>query len=141
MSKEFRHYALRSSTRPSKPGALLTTVQVIEAGAVGYAYVNFSDKLVEAVGKKLPRGISLEDPAYLSVESRDSMWEVWALYVRGGVPELMWRQATRPEWLNFHEPRKARNGDNFAEEATSTGRISGRDPATSNTSKGDTNPG
>lgn len=132
MSKENRNYELRSSTRPKKSGALLNTVQVRnELREVGYVYIRFSDKLIEAVGKKLPRGISEADPAYLSVVFSDMAWHIWAGYVSesGGSHTLMWKQSTKPSWLKFHPLKKAKDANDLEAQAlprdtSSTGRSS-----------------
>lgn len=86
--KELKMYAIKATKKPTKSTTLLSTVQVVnEAKELGYCYISFSDKLVEAVGKKLPRGISDQDPALLFVLYIGGEWCIWASYVVGGIPD------------------------------------------------------
>jgi hypothetical protein len=116
VSKELKAYELRATRRPAKSDSLLTTVLVMNAqGEQGYCYVNFSLKLVQAVGKKLPRGISPQDPAFLHVFHSGEEYSVWAVYAREGwnpsSTKLMWTGEGNPSWLNFYKVKAERNGN------------------------------
>jgi hypothetical protein len=112
MSREYKHYELRATNRPSGNSRLSTTVAVIGVnGHPYYCYVTFSEKLVVTVGKKLPRGISPFDPAYLFVDCSKGQYEVWAKYVRDDVGAILWSGSLEdpPTWLNFFKVKN--NGD------------------------------
>lgn len=113
MSKELKMYALKATKKPTKSTTLLSTVQVInEAWERGYCYASFSDKLVEAVGKKLPRGISDQDPAFLSVLYLEGAWHIIAMYTSQDYATLMWKTPNKPSWLSFHKIRKPKKAQN-----------------------------
>lgn len=106
MSKEFKHYQLRATKRPAKCPVLSTTVAVYnERGESGYCYINFSDTFVEAVGKRLSRGVAPFDPAFISVRYNAQLqsWEIWARYLRDQLGVLLWATADKPSWLNFYK--------------------------------------
>lgn len=113
MTKEYKHFELRSVKRPTKASLLLSTVAIRDTeGEEKYCYVSFSDKLVDAVGRKLPRGISEADPAYLHVGfGPPGRWGIWAVYAVDGVARLLWRTecSEPPSWLKFYK-LKVKNG-------------------------------
>lgn len=105
MGKEFKAYALKATRKPARWDILSTTVAVFPAAKEQcYCYVSFSRKLVEAVGKKLPHGVSSDNPAYLVV-TQDTLvpdrWHVYARYVKSAIIERLWTTDTCPTWLNF----------------------------------------
>lgn len=114
MSKEYKHYELRSVKRPTKARLLLSTVAIRDTeGGEKYCYVAFSDRLVQAVGRKLPRGLSEADPAFLHVVfGPPGVWVIWAQYAQGEGACKLWRttDSSPPSWLKFHK-RKVKNGD------------------------------
>lgn len=105
MSKELKKYRLRATKKPAK-NELLSSVVVVrnEQGEQGHCYVNFDAALVEAVGKKLPRGLMTQDPAHLIVVyyERTKVWLVSAAYVTGDHEVLLWKTEQKPAWLNFY---------------------------------------
>lgn len=114
MSKEYKHYELRSVKRPIKSKLLLSTVAIRDmAGEERYCYAAFSEKLIQAVGRGLPRGISEEDPAFLHVVfGPPGVWAVWAQYLTDGKACKLWRTADSapPSWLKFYK-HKVKNGN------------------------------
>ena len=113
MPREFKHYMLRSTKKPTKDKVLLSTVAIRDQeGEERYCYVSFSDKLVELVGRKLPRGISETDPAFLNIVfGPPGRWGIWAVYAVDGVARLLWRTecSEPPSWLKFYK-LKVKNG-------------------------------
>lgn len=109
MSKEYKKYELKNARRPRKGGALLNTVAIhMQNGVYYYCYISFSPKLAETVGKKLPRGISPTDPAFLHVvQDHEQRWNVYAQYCGGTEAVLLWRTVTiePPSWLKFYKPK------------------------------------
>jgi hypothetical protein len=106
--RQFKHYELRSAPRPNGRIALCQTVSVVNADRKsGYAYVSFSDSFVAAVGRVLPRGVSVRDPAYLHVYwSRTArLWKVTVKYFGHEGDYLLWESPTQPSWLNVVYPK------------------------------------
>ena len=109
MRGELKKYQLRATNRASRQTLLASTVRVKRPdGAVGYCYINFSDEFETFVGKSLQFGISAERPAFIEVNFKEGAgYEVFARYVRDpNVAALLWVSKDKPEWLNFHKPRK-----------------------------------
>lgn len=105
MSKEFKHYELRRARKPASLGGLSSTVIVIrENGDSGFCYVKFSDSLVTAVGRKLPRGVSFDDPAYLEAryDRAKNWWEISARYLNTDTSVKLWTAVQKPLWLTFN---------------------------------------
>lgn len=103
--KENKNFELRSATRagPTTHKRLLaTTVDIITpSGNQRHGFIRFSDNLVKAVGKALPRGVSEQDPAYLQVRLFPGRCEVWALYARDVTGVKMWDTEDIPSWLKL----------------------------------------
>lgn len=103
MAREYKHYGIRKARSPKNLGPLATTIAVTtEEGSRGFGYVHFAESLTKAVGKKLPRGVSQQDPAFLEityVEDRRE-WEISARYLASDGAALLWRTDTKPSWLN-----------------------------------------
>lgn len=112
MPKELKKYELAASTRPGGNKVLATTVAVLgKDGSAYYCYIRFSPTLIEAVGKKLPRGISEHDPAYLYVDLQ--RLQVWAVYMRDNKGVRMWDLSGVVEvpWLKRLFRAKLKNGN------------------------------
>lgn len=108
--KENKNFELRATKKPAKNDTLSTTVAVYMGQKSYYCYISFSEKFVEAVGKKLPRGVSPQDPAYISVvhEKRDWGHESWAIranYTTGVELVCLWTTPEQPSWINFYETK------------------------------------
>lgn len=103
MAREYKHYEIRKARTATDAGPLATTILVTdEVGNRGHGFIRFSDSLVNAAGKRLPRGVSRQDPAYLSVGYVPSLgvWDVSACYLNGEAAALLWRTESKPSWLN-----------------------------------------
>lgn len=68
---------------------------------VGYAYFSFSEAFVDAVGKALPNGVSVEFPAFLKVLQHISTkkYQIFAMYLEETRGILLWEEDEYPEWL------------------------------------------
>lgn len=118
MSRQYAHYKLHASKRPAKSDALSTTIAIrAPDGKDYYCFAGFSDKLVEYVGKKLPRGVSSFSPAFLSVlyNKNRGVWEVWASYVAGDPMSpkdnvKLWEDTQQPKWITFYPLKEDKNG-------------------------------
>lgn len=104
--KEYKTYELRATKRPAKSTLLSTTVAIQRGTEQYYCYVSFSEKFVQAVGKKLPRGLSKQDPAHLGVLRTDKNWQVWARYNDSSAGVLLWTTKEVPTWLNFYKTKQ-----------------------------------
>lgn len=115
MAREFKNYELASSPRPctAERYSLVSSTVSIRGidGSSYYCYVSFSDSLVEAVGKRLPRGVSTFDPAYLYVECTAQGYVVWAVSARSNEGVKLWSGSLEslPAWLKFIKVR-GKNG-------------------------------
>lgn len=109
MSKEFKHYELKSSPRPLHGGrydSVLSTVSILGADEKKYyCYVSFSDKLVYKVGKVLPYGASPLYPAFLFVSLVLGEMVVSVKYVQWPAGKRLWTvpyvEQDIPAWLKF----------------------------------------
>lgn len=102
MPKECKKYQLRSTPKPARNCLLSTVVKVRdESGVDGYCYVGFDGSLVDAVGKKLPRGVAPYDPAFLCVEydARRQVWVIGARYLVDESGVVLWESEAKPHWL------------------------------------------
>ena len=95
---------IKPARKPTDHDSLSSTVLVWDDGGIGVCLIRFTDKLVEFVGKKLPRGVGPADPAYLHVCQEFEVWAVHATYISEEASVLLWRQVGRPEWLG--KPRR-----------------------------------
>lgn len=105
MGRELKKYRIRATKKPAKSTLLSSTVVVRnESGKVGYCYINFDQPLIDAAGKALPRGLTVDDPAYLEVVYYPAMsvWLVKARYLLGDKEVLLWKTEQKPSWLNFY---------------------------------------
>lgn len=115
--KEFKHFELRSTRKPSQDKRLASAVTVVDhEGKPGYAYVAFSETFVLAVGQALPLGVSTQDPAHLHVvfDVRSNEWVINARYVTGNSVTELWRSTEKPEWLQIIYPKGKGNGNSSA---------------------------
>lgn len=81
MTTEKKAYDIRQRRKPQE-GAPLSGVVVIQTSTgTGTVNVSFSDKLVQAVGKLLPQGVSFRDPAYLCLMEWGHGWRLLARYL------------------------------------------------------------
>jgi hypothetical protein len=125
MPRECKKYNLRSTRKPAKNALLSTVVKVRdEEGKDGHCYVGFDAPLVEAVGKKLPRGVAPYDPAYLVVEydALRQLWIVGARYIRTDDAVVLWETAAMPVWLKVFYPR-GNHGNNRSSADGTTSRV------------------
>jgi len=118
MSREYKHYGIRAANRSFRcfPYEFVSSVVAIlgpSAGGRYYCYIAFSESFATAVGKKLPRGVSPKDTAYIFVECDKKEYKVFACYADESARALMWAgpMASKPPWLKFI-PVKAEN-DNY----------------------------
>lgn len=106
MSRELKNYELRSCRRPILSGRyrlVSNTVHVCMASDKQYyCYVSFSDKLVEKVGKKLPRGVSEFDPAYLRVYLDEDRYYVQAVSHRSRASVVLFAGGLPCSWLKTY---------------------------------------
>lgn len=106
MAKELKKYEMRSTRRPAVNPLLSTTVAIQRATRErNYCYVSFSDALVQAVGKKLPIGLSEKKPAILYVIEKADGWHVYAKYYDAETGRKLWSTPDTPGWLRFYKVR------------------------------------
>lgn len=110
MSREFKHYKLRSVPKPFKHPLLLSEVAVTgQDGGAYYCYVAFSDTLVQKIGGYIPVGLQPGSKTFLSVQwdAGVNRWQVYAVHVSNAsfVQETIYLWTTPdenpPPWLKF----------------------------------------
>ena len=114
--RDAKKYAIRATRRPVKQSLVSSVVSVFnELGVQGYCYINFDAPFIEAVGKKLPRGVSKEDQAFIEVlyHAPSKVWIVAAGYVGRGADTFLWKTAEKPLWLKFFK-LKAQNVSHYS---------------------------
>lgn len=139
---EPKQYAIKRARLSWSKDGLSNTVLYPEESS--HCYVSFDTKLVQAVGKTLPRGVSAKDPAFLYVvmDKQRQVWVVYAQYVESAGSTqngyAMWESATRPAWLKeTGKPRKTHdNRKSTQSESTSTGTGSAAPDPASATQRG-----
>ena len=106
MSKEFKKYGIAHSKRPRSHPLLSATVAVSKV-ADGkeerfYCYITFTEALVDAVAKRLPRGLRKEDPGYLHVVILGTGFKVFAVYSSGASRVELWAGEGTPTRVRLH---------------------------------------
>lgn len=101
ISGERKKFELRSARAPALVHGLSNTVIVYEDGAAKYCHIGFADALALEVGKRMPRGISNFEPAFLSVafDTLRSAWVVSSHYVSTWERVGLWQSEEKPAWI------------------------------------------
>jgi hypothetical protein len=106
MRGERKLWEIRSTPKPAKPKGVLTTVSVRGVnGQDYYCYINFSEKFEEFVGKKMPRGVSENDPAWLHVtcHALSGGATIAAHYLSDKSGCELWHATKTPTWLKMYK--------------------------------------
>lgn len=107
MGRNLISFDIRRTRTPTIQGGLSSTMLVIlKNRKVGYITIGFSYALVRFVGNILPRGISVHDPAYMSLvldPDRDC-YILYAQYLEDAGKEkskryVLFEIEQKPEWL------------------------------------------
>jgi len=100
--RELKKYKLRPARRPKQHSLLSGVVHVADWDGTGFAYINFDESFVDAVGRALPHGLMPSAPAYLKVLHMPGRktWRVFAYYLREVRGTLLWESAERPSWVS-----------------------------------------
>lgn len=100
-STEPKKFNIRAARNPRR-GVLSGVVVVRDSIGAGFSYIQFSDELEVAVGRVMPRGVSVHDPAYLrAVELPGEVgWRVYAQYLHSNTRRFLWSvNGEKPAWL------------------------------------------
>lgn len=107
MSKEFKKYEIRHARRPKWHPLLSATVAIsrMNGGAEEkfYCYITFAEAFVDAVAKKLPKGLRFEDPGFVHVVLDGTKFEVFAVYFSETSRVRLWGGTGIPTWLRLHK--------------------------------------
>lgn len=110
MGRELKKYELRATKKPARSDLVSTTVAIRgEDNSRYYCYISFSQAFVEAVGRALPRGVTIYEPAYLFVDCTKAGFDVWACYATDTEKVKMWSvpaERGAPAWLNFYKVQR-----------------------------------
>lgn len=134
MPRELKKYGLRSVRKPALKYLLSSVVKVRdEEGRGGYCYVRFDEPLIEAVGKKLTRGLAPFDPAYLVAEYDviRKLWVIGARYLKTDEGVILWEQDEKPAWL-----KEVYHGNNRSEADGKTSRAGTSKAGTPDSARG-----
>lgn len=113
MSKEFKKYGLKPARVNRDLGPVSAVCLFTSRGETTTYTVQFAYALVEAIGKRLPRGVSRSDYAYLHVYQCDEdTFDVWACYLNSGEGKLLWTCKVKPHWLKYSYTPEQKNGNN-----------------------------
>lgn len=96
-AKEKQFY-IRHARRPQEGYSLSGVVLVIDKG-IGFCYIKFDEKTVEAIGFKMPYGIGPEDTAYLKVVKALRHYDVWCCYTNRSKSIKLWKSDNPPAWV------------------------------------------
>lgn len=120
MRNEKKCYGIRRMRGVCKSKEVLSTVSVTgEGGSKSYVNIKFDEPFVEAIGKRMPQGVSVGNPAFLHVLHTGKKWQVWVQYANDfKVSVLLWETAVEPKWL---KPLKEKNADQESQEEPSVG--------------------
>lgn len=101
LSGERKKFGLRTARRPMLIDGLSNTAIVYDGETPHYCHILFDASLVSAVGKRLPRGVAANSPAFLHIvhDQQRSKWVVSACYVADWEPHTLWESAQRPTWI------------------------------------------
>lgn len=108
-NRELKSFELRPSLSLA-PSTILSTLAIAYIDSASQAYkIKFSEKFIEFVGYKLIRGVSLNDPAYISVIFHEDKYRILAKYVYSKESALLWQTSEKPKWLKYKYAPKGIN--------------------------------
>lgn len=96
-----KKHKLRPGRSPQKNPRLSGVVYVLRPSGRAYAYVRFEQSLVAALGRKMPRGLSMDSPGYLKLMHTPGrqIWRLYCMYVGEEKGILLKEYNDLPEWL------------------------------------------
>lgn len=94
-----KKFNIHSSRKPTQDYPLSGVVLFRNSKMLGYSYISLDYDTVEAIARKMPYGISHEDPAYVLVIEEDGKYQVYCRYHFRPQGVLLWEQEERPKWL------------------------------------------
>lgn len=91
---------LRRGKSPQQHPVLSGTATLVEQG-VRVINVRFCDALPKALGRKMPRGLSINDPGMLKVLylPTKKLWRVFCIYIYENRGVVIQEYKERPHWL------------------------------------------
>lgn len=106
ISGERKKFAIRSARKPMLVDGLSNTVIVYDGGEPRFCHILFDPCLVAVVGKKMPRGVSGAEPAFIQVvfDQYQNEWVISACYVTDWERQVLWRSGQRPHWIKELKP-------------------------------------
>lgn len=119
LSGERKKFALRSARKPVIVDGLSNTVIVYENGEPRFCHIMFDPCLATVVGKKLPRGVGVGDPAFLQIvfDAHKGKWIVAARYVKDWQGVDLWAMDELPSWIKELKPIRHNDYDNSTSHA------------------------
>lgn len=103
MKVEAKQHALRSGSKPEPHYQLSGVVKVITATENSLAYIRFNASFVDAVGSKMPRGVSVDDPCYLMLEENTATkkWTLFGKYLYTDEKVMLKVYSELPGWVKL----------------------------------------
>ncbi len=99
---DYKKFGIRRILRPQVQGGLSSTV-LVDGG--GYVNVGFSVALVRRAGMILPRGVSPQDPAFMTLKHdiKAEQYRLYVQYLKGMEQFLLLVIPERPAWLRLQK--------------------------------------
>lgn len=87
------------STAATPSYSLATLALVKNGGKIHSTPIRYTEKALNKIAKKMPRGIGAAERAYIYVEKAVGVWKVYAVYLDGDVGHFLWRQIDPPGFI------------------------------------------
>ena len=99
--RELKKYKLKPGRKPKQHTLLSGVAHVLEYDKTAYAYIQFDEAFVDAVGKALPHGLMPSKPAYLKLLHMPGRktWRIFAQYLKQESGVLLWESPALPSWI------------------------------------------
>ncbi len=127
LSGERKKFELRTARAPKLVAGLSNTVIVYENDVPKYCHISFSDDLIIAVGEHLPRGVSMDDKAFMQAVLDGAEWTIYACYVETWERVALWRAGAKPAWLKELKTIRYTNDNPHQNTQGTTKRTASRD--------------
>ena len=92
---------ITAARKPQIDDSLSGTVLLDDGVGRGFACIQFGEKALKYIGRKMPKGVGPAHPAYIHVIHEIDLWAVHGVYVEDNNYTLLWRQQECPSWIKY----------------------------------------